>query len=233
MKSKADYLSKYLSGPKDAKKKKKSKSANIVVDASVPSIKQVDLEDIFDDDEIDELRPIKVDLKSTKEFKGFKRIDGQEIKPLGEATDVAPPSLQPQTTVYRDSLGRIIDIEARRAEFETQKKQQEQEKEVREVRISEEEQLRQSKESFKPKKQDLDDPIIVFEGDTGGNDLGNQYTYNQGVNPVNRFGILAGCLWDGIDRSNGFEDLMMRKVTETRFKKIDGKINESYDDYEI
>ncbi|KHC42000.1 pre-mRNA-splicing factor CWC26 [Candida albicans P76067] len=57
----------------------------------------------------------------------------------------------------------------------------------------------------------------------------SKFVYNKGINIPNRFNIPAGYFWDGIDRSNGFEQMYLRKQTEYNYDKIDSKINETYE----
>ena len=52
----------------------------------------------------------------------------------------------------------------------------------------------------------------------------SKFVYNKGINIPNRFNIPAGYFWDGIDRSNGFEQMYLRKQTEYNYDKIDSKL---------
>ncbi|KAG7662773.1 CWC26 [[Candida] subhashii] len=251
--SRADYLSKYLNSSsqednnnKKQKKKKKSKKheistleSNIIVEK--PDYHQLEdngneeiLEDI-ESSEYNEHMPVKVDIPTKKINRGFKRIDtGTTVD--SSLTHPSKEQKVQQETVYRDSSGRIIDIEARKAQFEADKLQQEESKKVTEIRSTPEEQIRQEKQSFKQKLSNFEDPLLSFQDEKKEvfEDANfSKFVYNKGINPPNRFGIPAGYFWDGIDRSNGFEELMMRKQTETSFKKLDSSINETYElDYD-
>ncbi|KAK6455434.1 Pre-mRNA-splicing factor of RES complex-domain-containing protein [Scheffersomyces xylosifermentans] len=255
MSSRADYLAKYLSsGMKEDKKKKKKKKhrepkpSNVVI-ATDPTI-QLDKNEHEDEieDEETELAPVKVELAGAKkEFKGFKRIDNgnefvrETISEVPSGTnDLASEdqeSKQAQQTVYRDATGRIIDIESRRDEFKKTKDEAQSKRSFTEIRTTEEEQERQQKQKYKPQQSNFEDPASVFQDDLNDDNTNSstgfdKYTYTKGVNPPNRFEIRAGCFWDGIDRSNGFEELILRKQTEQKYNKMD-TANEGYDlDYE-
>lgn len=229
MSSRAELLARYLSGSDSKKRKKKSRkptsaaSTSIIID--VPIIDQPvedELPEVIPDDET---VPVKVELASTKINKGFKRIDNGAIV-TKEPEKLTNQQLTNQSqTVYRDSSGKIIDINERKQEFEAKKAQDGQSK-FTEIRLNEEEQLKQAKEKYKPPVDEFDDPMSLFESNRKSTD---DYTYTKGINPVNRYHIKAGFFWDGIDRSNGFEQLKIRQLNEVKYKLIESSINASYE----
>ncbi|EAZ63158.2 predicted protein [Scheffersomyces stipitis CBS 6054] len=244
MSSRADYLSKYLQSDKRKKKSKKIPSAtsNVVIRAD-PRVEKVESEEEAEiiHDEESELAPVKVQIATKSQSKGFKRIDnGSEVVQAEREKVEEPGKIEPeaqQTTVYRDASGRIVDIDNRRKQFEQEKEAERDKRTFTELRTAEDEIERQQKEKYVPKQSQFEDPLLVFEDkqDEPENSTNaySSYVYNKGVNPSNRFGIRAGYFWDGIDRSNGFEELVLRKQTEQKFQKMDTAINESYDlDYE-
>lgn len=238
--SKADYLSKYTSGPSKKKKKSRKNTApsSIVVDVPI-DIQPADEPE--EEAEENETSPVQVELH-TREFKGFKRIDnGTVVDPSTVSASIPgftaltssshpPPT---QQTIYRDLSGRIIDIDEKRQQVLEEKERAS--KTFTEIRLTEDEQHTQAKQSFKPKATStIDDPMALFNPQSREFDLGiDNYKYNKGVNPVNRFGIKAGYFWDGIDRGNGFEELVIRNRNHQKLTKLDDRVEESYDmDYE-
>lgn len=209
--------------------------------------------------DVDEFAPVKLKTtqKSNKGFKRID--NGDIITTNNTTTTTPPPSLsssssvikpnklQPnQETIYRDSSGRIInDIKQRQEDLQQQKLHEEQLKQFTEIKTSKQDQINQEQEIFKVKNGHVDnqfeDPMASFIKDTTITTITtttkkefedvskSKFVYNKGINIPNRFNIPAGYFWDGIDRSNGFEQMYLRKQTEYNYDKIDSKINETYE----
>lgn len=273
--SRADYLSKYLSGGDDKKSKKKLKKSKST-SHSTPVTTQVIIggslaasnlkgqkndhnetsEDPFNAVE-DEFAPTSVESVSVpKENKGFRRIDDGSLVKKEEAK--LQEHKQPET-IFRDLSGRIIDLKERAAALKIEKERKEQqEKEVQEKIGSgeldrlKEEKLKQAfsnAKRFDYSKHDkeyidhmkgisrFDDPLSAFDGGikqtTSSTTETGRPVYTKGINPTNRFKIKAGYFWDGIDRSNGFEDRLVRKRSEVYVEKFTSKAAaESYTEYD-
>ncbi|KAI5962404.1 CWC26 [Candida pseudojiufengensis] len=248
--SRADYLAKYMNNTqtetKKVKKKKKKVpeiTSNITISKTesitpILSHKTEDLDEILPEEELDEeSKPVTV--TNLKENKGFKRIDNgtiTKLKPLPTSsstslTKVEKPLVQ-QETVYRDSSGRIVDIKEAEENYTKRKQEEIDSKSKTEVRTSKEDQLKQESTKFKPKlNSNFEDPANAFidEKIEIEDKTKSKFIYTKGVNLPNRFNIPAGFFWDGIDRSNGFEELMLRKINEQNYNKVSTKINEDYE----
>lgn len=238
---------------KSKSREKKPATASIVVVEDSVGIQSLRDDDNASDDNLSDEQPVKVDLGNRKSFKGFKRIDGKQIEPPAESkvSQIAPPT---QTTVYRDASVRIVDIGESRDRLKQQKLEQEQNKTLRDQQLVETDLSRMQKKqdeenlknatTFTVSKSDLqynlalkqkdrfDDPLSTFSKPAATNSISNTSvtgnpTYNKGVSTVNRFGIKAGWFWDGIDRGNGFEELVMRQRNLLNHSKRE------VDDYEL
>lgn len=164
----------------------------------------------------------------------------------GLALAEKPPE---QRTVYRDKSGRIIDIHARRAEVAEQAKDKADREKNRLLmlnqgelqKIEDEEQraresvlkklgtnlsqyIQQLREEKLKTASHFDDPMTAFADNTallsGTRSKTGRFHYTKGVGPVNRYNIKPGFFWDGIDRSNGFEELAVRKRNEQSYSKL-------------
>lgn len=258
-----------------SKSKHKSKSndklPNVII-AQQSLINEQPISD-HDEDEIinenpeDEFTPAQVSSVSSTKFKGFKRIDGIEKAPLSSAEqqpttekekekEISTIASGPPETIYRDSSGKIINLETRRNELLKQKVEEEKSKLEKQESINKgdldkleaenfNEKLKDSKSfqvskadvefnEFMKSKQRFEDPLQSFTTTTSTPTTGatGRPNYNKGINPNNRFNIKAGYFWDGIDRSNGFEELIMRKRNEINVSKFNNSVNEHYDDFE-
>lgn len=84
-------------------------------------------------------------------------------------------------------------------------------------------------EELKSKVDTFNDPAAMFLSSKKRNkrnhneddleDDGLNLEIYHGPYPQNRFGIAPGCMWDGVDRSNGFEKLWFKKSTEIKERK--------------
>lgn len=265
--SRADYLSKYLSGPEEKKKKKKSKKGSsatnvAVIVGGVHSMKdEVETQDALlatAQDGENEYLPAKVELPiALKENKGFKRIDNGQISKPMETQTVAKE--QPKT-VYRDQSGRIIDLDTKRQEMkEKAEKKALEDEQLRDQintgdldKLSREEKSQAESEAKRfaysttdkqyvdhmKSRRHFEDPMALFETTDNSRQETTTKTgrpvYNEGIHPSNRFNIKAGYFWDGIDRSNGFEDRLLEKRNQQYVQKVTTKASlESYTEYDF
>lgn len=254
MSARAAYLSKYMSGgdvklekkkkKKSTKKKSEAASTPIIVngrggiDPIVPNGPECN-------DADDEDSPILLEMSKAPANRGFKRIDNGEILP--------PPS---QQTVYRDSSGRIVNLQDEKARLETEQSAQEAEQKKATERVNtgeldmakkalDDARLERAKRFDYSKsdeevvehmkaKQNIDDPLFNFGASVPSESLSALPTYTDGLHPQNRFKIKAGHFWDGIDRSNGFEARLVAAREGERVKRIEtAGTKESYTEYDF
>ncbi|KAH3673025.1 hypothetical protein WICMUC_003938 [Wickerhamomyces mucosus] len=157
-------------------------------------------------------------------------------------------------TIHRDKSGRIIDINAKLKEDELRK---EREKKAHEQRLKdlnmgliqklelEEQKLKLNKSkdvgitkyandeelNAELKQKELeDDPLLAFKPTKTSKYVSKtgRKLYQSGF-PENRFNIVPGHRWDGVDRSNGFEKAWFKKQAEVQRKeKLSYTMQEDY-----
>lgn len=147
-------------------------------------------------------------------------------------------------TVYRDASGRKIDMEKRREEARTRQIEEEERKRLEHKKrnmglvqlLDLEEHREQLKKAggsnlaryaddqelnsrLKSKEHD-DDPLLSFKPSKSKKYVSRtgRKLFKDGF-PENRFGIVPGWRWDGVDRSNGFEKSWFKRQAEMAEKK--------------
>lgn len=256
--SRAAYLAKYLADePKKKLKKRKSKDVPNL-DSQSPSqillgtlLQLPEAPEQVSLDRGDEFSPQQVEAPiSSHANRGFKRIDNGELVEQEKAPSAGE-------TVYRDLSGRIINIEEKKRQIQEEKAKREMDELQVKERIStgelnkvqqrkEQEKLAQAKTHDISKTDDeynrhmkqkavFDDPLLAFQEKANSVQTATETgraIYTGGIHPSNRFKIPAGYFWDGIDRSNGFEERLLKKRAETRVEKLAKKHDVAYTEYD-
>lgn len=248
------------SSSKSKKKKKKTRENNVKVINNVEIVDNITSYDNEVEDEDEDL-PIKVSGIGLRENKGFKRIDNKEVVvPETNTTSKSNEEIQDVNkgeTVYRDLSGRVINISERRKELAKEKEEKEAMKiEAEKINVSDISKLTEKKleedlksiKTFRVLKDDedynklmksktrFDDPLFSFDSkntSVTNSSKSGRFEYDKGISAKNRFNIKSGYFWDGIDRSNGFEDLILEKRQEQMYNKIREKSTASYDEIDI
>ncbi|SPO19834.1 probable Pre-mRNA-splicing factor CWC26 [Ustilago trichophora] len=137
-----------------------------------------------------------------------------------------------QTTVYRDNSGRVIDIaafEAEQAALERSRQLKEAERKTWSQGLVQKQQQQAARSQLQSvqsqgiarratdedynshfKQQErADDPALAFLAKK--RITGPQKPKYKGPYPPNRFNIAPGYRWDGVDRGNGFEKLLIER----------------------
>ncbi|KAG7194451.1 Pre-mRNA-splicing factor cwc26 [Scheffersomyces spartinae] len=236
MLSRLAYLLKYSSESKDKEKKKKKKKekkekASDEDDTIIVGHERRVVKDTLDDEPYvleqgDDVNGdgVPVQVEVTREFKGFRRIDTQELVQETTNDGDEPKDVQQlQETIYRDISGRKIDITEKREEVRLKKEKESLERAQRSDYIKNDESQVSYRVERKRLNEFFDDP---FKSVPTLRD--NSLSY-KGMHSANRFGMTSGILWDGINRSNGFEQLLMKKRQEQNVHKLEAKNEEEYD----
>ena len=176
----------------------------------------------------------KESTRTKESHKGFKRIDNGERISL-VACEKATERESTLATIYRDRSGKKIDIHEVQRRLVAKQVENEQSN-WRDIQSCEQDVSTTSllKQMIHRQRQQnllLEDPMA----DTT-SPVRTELTlleYKKGVNIPNRFGIKAGCFWDGVDRGNGFETLLLAKRTEFKYQAKEMtqySMNDEYDD---
>lgn len=226
MLSRLAYLLKYTSDSNKKEKKKKDKKRKekdtLIVSYQKPFTNGNDDDEEVEAEILEEGEGAPAQIEVSREFKGFRRIDNQQLvqDTASEAKDEEP--LQQQETIYRDISGRKIDIAEKREEVRLKREKEASEEAKYSEYIKNDESLVSYKVEKKRLNEYFDDPFKLAPM------LKEDALGYKGINVPNRFGVTAGILWDGIDRSNGFEQLLMKKRQEQKVSRLDLKNNEEY-----
>ncbi|GEQ71763.1 hypothetical protein JCM33374_g5449 [Metschnikowia sp. JCM 33374] len=284
MASRADYLSKYLSKGDPKRSKKKSKKSSSVSSSEPPHLIVIEGSGVFCQDAShkdstsvsqqlsiketfthtdNEFEPTSVALvpNLTAKMGGFKRIDNGEIVKT-DKMDVGKPQADDRpNTIYRDSSGKIIDLQVKRDEIKTRNKENARREVLEKDRINtgDLDKLKREEETSRlaratrfdyskndkeytdhmSRKERFDDPLAGRLGSSSEaheepTSATGRPVYSGGPQPENRFKIKAGHFWDGIDRGNGFEDRLVRSRDLVYVKKFtDRASKESYTEYDF
>lgn len=205
----------------------------------------------------DEFAPTSVESVSLpKENKGFRRIDNGDLV----KRDTPQNQQSRPETIYRDLTGRIIDVKARAEQLEKEKaeKEEHEKRESEKLRTGDLDKVKKREQEASltaatkfayskndktyvdhmKAKQNFEDPLSAFDSSMRKSIPSTTETgrpvYTKGITPTNRFQIKAGYFWDGIDRSNGFEDRLVQKRSEMHVEKFTSKASaESYTEYDF
>ncbi|EPY51286.1 complexed with Cdc5 protein Cwf26 [Schizosaccharomyces cryophilus OY26] len=146
-------------------------------------------------------------------------------------------------TVYRDATGRRIDITLARQEARKKLAEQELEKRRQKENQLGEVQVRQQEEYLEELERQKNVPLSRYEDDPEYNqELKERVRWNdpaaafltkrntaatkayQGYAPPNRFNIRPGHRWDGIIRSNGFENRWFQRQNERKAREHEAQM---------
>lgn len=178
--------------------------------------------------------PAPVAAKPTSTGGGWKTLSGKKIDPVEERAE---------ETVFRDTSGNVISVDDQISVLK-QRQLEKEAAEIRKkenltgaVQLQEAQRRREKEQQMKHKKVAIHadnkeyneerqsraifaDPAAKF-GKAGSsavvsNKSSNAFPSYAGSFPSNRFNIKPGCLWDGQDRSNGFEEKWLTRQDEIK-----------------
>ncbi|TXT07265.1 hypothetical protein VHUM_03435 [Vanrija humicola] len=212
---------------------KKGKSAwNTVGATSIPvssSSKQPDADAGADEVKAEPASPPK---QLTKRRGGLRTAAQIAAEAEQEAAEARSPSPEPEydvtATVHRDQSGRVLDVnelrDAARREEEEERRKEAERKEWGKGLLQREEREKRAREERKMGERDVarraddeemnremreeerwNDPAAKFLTVEKKSKRGPRYPTYKGPFAPNRFGIVPGYRWDGVDRSTGFE----------------------------
>ena len=163
-----------------------------------------------------------IGLRSIKEF-----ASTQRAKAAATASSSGSAAQQAAQTVYRDASGKVQGIAAHDTFEERERRKLEREAEEAAIRY---EYFRGAIDKLRdaaakrgepdPTTKAVDvmatlDPMAAFLGGGSGAEealsLTGKPTYKGPAPAPNRFGVLPGYRWDGVDRSNGFERKLLKR----------------------
>ncbi|KAJ3283040.1 Pre-mRNA-splicing factor cwc26 [Borealophlyctis nickersoniae] len=168
-------------------------------------------------------------------------LQAPPAKPIGRPlVNPHDPSLTGRgaETIYRDKVGRKVDLAAQKAELNAQRRKREAEEEKMMEWGKGYVQKREKEEAAKRLQEEASLPFAIYadnkdrneelmERDRWGDPMahlaarnkkkkgGDRPKYQGPPAPPNRYGIQPGYRWDGVDRSNGFES----RLVQARYNK--------------
>ncbi|ANZ74624.1 BA75_00461T0 [Komagataella pastoris] len=160
--------------------------------------------------------------KSKKKDKSLKQ------RPKSSIQKPTKPTKLENATLYRDLSGNVLSHEEM-LEQQRQKSQQEKQKaneEAEKLRNMNLPEVTQTVTKRVAPPSYVDDPLLAFSPDKVKSLQRDRYVSQTGRKlyrssfPDNRFSILPGYRWDGIDRSNGWEQKVFKTTALRQEKKV-------------
>lgn len=193
------------------------------------------------EDNIEDLNVVKLSSGAHAGLQSTAQVEAQMIQEELNMKKQIVKTQKNQEVVYRDETGRRIDNSSLHEDLLQDKEDRREvirRKKIADLNVGEvQKYLKEHNLKELPEKSaqesfiDEEDPLAKMEIAEGKNSkpeprtfLGRKLYHN--IFPENRFGIIPGYRWDGVDRSNGFEKKWFDKKNSLETKKVESYTNQ-------